>query len=55
MIELSVMLPMFRAKMNRKFNSSLIWRDPIMFLKKYVATFIRKPSFGIMKKLLSRQ
>lgn len=41
--------------LNKKFNRSLLYRNPIMFMKKYVATVIRKPSFDFMKKLFSRQ
>ncbi|MBF0117641.1 MAG: B12-binding domain-containing radical SAM protein [Desulfobacterales bacterium] len=41
--------------MNKMFNSSLIYRDPFMFIKKYIATIIRKPSFHILRRLFSRQ
>jgi len=41
--------------LNKKFNFSLIYRNPVKFIKKYVATVIRKPSFDFMKKLFSRQ
>jgi len=40
---------------NRKFNSSLIYRNPKMFIKKYIGTFARKPSLDLMKKLFNRQ
>ena len=40
---------------NRKFNSSLIYRNPRMFIKKYVGTLTRKPSLDLMKKLFNRQ
>ncbi len=42
-------------ELNRKFNSSLIYRNPIMFIKKYLGTLARKPSFDIMKTLFNRQ
>ena len=41
--------------LNRKFNSSLILRNPRMFVKKYVVTIIKKRSFRVMKRLFSRQ
>lgn len=41
--------------LNKKFNLSLLYRDPLMFIKKYIRTLIRKPSIGFMKKLFSRQ
>jgi len=41
--------------LNKKFNSSLLYRHPLMFMKKYAATVIRKPSIGFVKKLFSRQ
>jgi len=41
--------------LNKRFNSSLIYRNPKMFVKKYISTLIRKPSFSIMKKMFSRQ
>ena len=41
--------------LNKRFNSSLIYRNPKMFFKKYIATLARKPSFDIMRKLFSRQ
>jgi len=40
---------------NKKFNSSLLYRNPKMFIKKYITTIIRKPSFGFMKKIFNRQ
>jgi radical SAM superfamily enzyme YgiQ (UPF0313 family) len=40
---------------NRKFNGSLIYRNPKMFIKKYIGTLIRKPSFDLMRKLFNRQ
>ncbi|MBN2406682.1 MAG: B12-binding domain-containing radical SAM protein [Elusimicrobia bacterium] len=42
-------------KFNRSFNSSLIYRNPAMFFKKYVSTLLRKPSFNLLKKLFNRQ
>ena len=41
--------------LNKKFNSSLIYRNPVKFMKKYAAAVIRKPSFDFVKKLFSRQ
>jgi radical SAM superfamily enzyme YgiQ (UPF0313 family) len=41
--------------LNRKFNSSLIYRNPKMFIKKYMSTFARKPSIGLLRKLFNRQ
>jgi radical SAM superfamily enzyme YgiQ (UPF0313 family) len=41
--------------LNKKFNSSLIYRDPLMFIKKYAATVVRKPSFDFVKRMFSRQ
>jgi anaerobic magnesium-protoporphyrin IX monomethyl ester cyclase len=43
------------GELNRKFNSSLIYRNPVMFIRKYLGTLARKPSFDIMKKLFNRQ
>jgi len=43
------------AGMNRRFNASLIFRNPIMFVKKYVATILRKPSLGLIKRIFNRQ
>ncbi|MCP4613448.1 MAG: B12-binding domain-containing radical SAM protein [Planctomycetes bacterium] len=40
---------------NKKFNSSLIFRNPRVFIKKYMATVIRKRSFDLTKKLFNRQ
>lgn len=40
---------------NKKFNSSLLYRNPKMFLKKYGSTLIRKPSFNVIKKFFKRQ
>lgn len=40
---------------NKEFNSSLIYRNPKMFIKKYIGTFARKPSLDLMKKLFNRQ
>lgn len=40
---------------NKKFNSSLIFRNPRVFVKKYVATVIRKRSFHLAKNLFKRQ
>lgn len=42
-------------RLNKKFNSSLLYRNPKMFVKKYILTLMRKPSFSIMKKMFSRQ
>lgn len=42
-------------KFNKKFNSSLIYRDPRMFFKKYVRRFLRKPSLKFMLKMFNRQ
>ena len=39
---------------NRKFNSSLIYRNPLMFVKKYLGTIFRKPSFNLIKRLFNR-
>jgi radical SAM superfamily enzyme YgiQ (UPF0313 family) len=40
---------------NRRFNRSLIWRNPVRFVRKYLCTLARKPSFSILFKLFSRQ
>lgn len=40
---------------NKKYNSSLLWRDPVMFYRKYVGTLIRKPSYKFMRKVFGRQ
>lgn len=40
---------------NRKFNRSLIYRKPIVFIRKYIMTLLRKPSFRIMRRMFSRQ
>ena len=40
---------------NKKFNRSLLYRNPKMFIKKYIAAVIRKPSIGFMKRMFSRQ
>ncbi len=40
---------------NKKFNSSLIYRNPKMFFKKYVYTLLRKPSAKFMVKMFNRQ
>ncbi|MBA7509007.1 2-hydroxyethylphosphonate methyltransferase [subsurface metagenome] len=42
-------------KFNKNFNSSLFYRNPKMFFKKYIGTLIRKPSFNLMKRLFNRQ
>lgn len=41
--------------LNKKFNRSLLYRNPSMFVKKYIATAIRKPSFDVIKKIFRRQ
>ena len=41
--------------LNRKFNSSLVYRNPIMFVKKYGLTLLRKSSLSFMKKMFNRQ
>ena len=40
---------------NRKFNRGLIYRNPKLFIKKYMGTLMRKPSFGLMKNIFNRQ
>ena len=40
---------------NKKFNSSLAFRNPRAFVKKYVATAVRKHSFDLTRKLFNRQ
>lgn len=42
-------------KFNKNFNSSLLYRNPKMFFKKYMGTLIRKPSYTLMKRLFNRQ
>lgn len=39
---------------NRRFNSSLIYRNPLMFIKKYLGTLFRKPSFNLVRRLFNR-
>ena len=41
--------------LNKKFNGSLLYRNPTMFVKKYVGAVIRKSSFEFARKLFSRQ
>lgn len=40
---------------NRRFNSSLIYRNPVMFVKKYGLMLLRKPSLRIVKRMFNRQ
>ena len=40
---------------NKKFNRSLIYRNPKLFIKKYVYSIVRKPSFDFVSKLFGRQ
>jgi len=49
--ELEVMANQF----NHRFNRSLIYRKPVVFLKKYVGTIVRKFSWKIIKNIFSRQ
>ncbi len=42
-------------KFNKNFNSSLFYRNPKMFFKKYIGTLIRKPSYNLVKRLFNRQ
>jgi len=41
--------------LNRRFNRSLIYRNPKMFVKKYLGTLVRKKSFHLVGRLFSRQ
>ena len=43
------------AGFNKRFNSSLIYRNPKMFFKKYIKTVIRKRSFGFITRMFGRQ
>jgi len=40
---------------NKRFNASVIYRNPRMFFKKYIRTAIRKPSFRFMTRMFGRQ
>jgi len=40
---------------NIRFNRSLFYRNPKMFIKKYISTVIRKPSLSFIKKIFGRQ
>ena len=42
-------------KYNKTYNRSLLWRDPRLFVRKYVCTVIRKPSFRFMARMFNRQ
>ena len=51
----SVELEKLIAGFNKRFNSSLIYRNPRMFFKKYVETALRKKSFGFVARMFGRQ
>jgi radical SAM superfamily enzyme YgiQ (UPF0313 family) len=40
---------------NKKFNSSLFYRNPKIFVKKYIYTLLRKKSLNFMFKMFNRQ